>query len=127
MKIQIPEVDITVLESNQIILDNGDIGEIRIGQPCVPCGDGLVKRASAADVSNAEKIIWLVSQPVVDVGGSAIFQRGGIVPVEKPIVPGSWYFLGVNVGQIIENDAPPLPNATVRLGFALTQFKLACQ
>lgn len=126
MQIVIPSQTVEAADQGVIELINDDPQTIPQGQPCYISGDGRVKKASAMSRATSTGIVFLDdSQTIVQVGASGKFRNSGFITSPDALVPGATYFLGVNFGQMIANDAPPLPNEQVNLGVAVTQFKLS--
>lgn len=126
MQVVIPSQIVEVQDQAVIELINDDPQQILQGQPCCISGDGRVKKASATSKPMSTGIVFLDdSQTIVQVGATGKFRNSGFITSADPLVPGSTYFLGINYGTMIQNDAPPLPNETVELGVAVTQFKLS--
>lgn len=126
MQVVIPSQTVEVADQGVIELINDDSNQILQGQPCYISGDGRAKKASAMSRATCTGIVFLDdSQTIVQVGAAGKFRNSGFITSPDPLVPGSTYFLGINYGTMIQNDAPPLPNETVELGVAVTQFKLA--
>lgn len=88
--------------------------------PCSVVAGGGVKWASAADLLRCRNIVFPVSE--IDIGASGLFRACGIHDVGPgfSLIPGSRYFLSPVDGEMIANDAPPAPNETVEIGYAIS-------
>lgn len=127
----LPEQKIEIPTPGMKYLKNGDIGQILKGQPCFLSGDGEVKRAYTTNSREfSSYIVWFCPLPedrdVLETGVEGWFQHGGFAPMAtgQLLVPRSTYFLGTNVGQMVENDAPGLPYLSIELGRAVDNHTL---